>query len=165
MQKIYIDPQTNMPTSVEVPALGRIKTNYPALVFVCLGIALSYVAFDKFHTNKELWVITGGLEIKSDRPELVDGGINWSDGDIVLVPHDLVSSTIQENGRFELSVLVESGLMIEDKFDAIQFTGHPLVFGHINLNDSEIENSGNHTRAYRFPVELAQQLYPEEDKK
>ena len=41
-QNIYLHPETKDLTEVEVPILGRLRTNYPALVFVLLGFSLIY---------------------------------------------------------------------------------------------------------------------------
>src|SRR5207248_1160733 len=57
-QKIYLDPATNQPAEVEVPLLGKIKTNYPALVFVFLGAVLAFGTFQKaFPPAKEEWTL------------------------------------------------------------------------------------------------------------
>ena len=36
-QKTYIDSQTNQPTEIELPFVGKLTTNYPALGFVFIG--------------------------------------------------------------------------------------------------------------------------------
>lgn len=46
-QKTYINPETNEPSEVEIPFIGKIKTNYPAVIFVFLGFAAALHAFNK----------------------------------------------------------------------------------------------------------------------
>ena len=46
-QKVYLDATTKQPTEVQIPFLGKIKSNYPALVFAFLGAALAFYAFQK----------------------------------------------------------------------------------------------------------------------
>ena len=46
-QKIYINPETSEATEVEIPFIGKIKTNYPALVFAFLGFGLAFYVFNK----------------------------------------------------------------------------------------------------------------------
>ena len=67
-QKTYLDSKTNQPTDVEVPLVGRLKTNYPALVFVFLGFCLAFYVVHKSLPQKEIiWKITfylNGLELE-----------------------------------------------------------------------------------------------------
>ena len=41
-QKVYLDKDTKKQTELEIPILGKLKTNYPSLVFVFLGFFLVY---------------------------------------------------------------------------------------------------------------------------
>jgi hypothetical protein len=59
-QKTYLDPETKQPTEIEVPLIGKLKTNYPALIFVFLGIVLAFLTFRTSHAPpKEKWEIEG----------------------------------------------------------------------------------------------------------
>jgi hypothetical protein len=45
-QKVYVDAATGHVTSVEVPGLGKFKTNTPAIALCGLGVILGYFAYD-----------------------------------------------------------------------------------------------------------------------
>ncbi|MGH2508312.1 MAG: hypothetical protein ACRDHZ_13055, partial [Ktedonobacteraceae bacterium] len=47
-QKIYIDHRTNKATEIDVPILGKMKANYPALIFVFLGCAVVVFGLNKY---------------------------------------------------------------------------------------------------------------------
>ena len=73
-QKVYIDRERNMPTQVEVPLFGKLKTNYPALIFVFLGFLMAYVAFDRSRElPKRDWLITGSFVSDDSSINLADG--------------------------------------------------------------------------------------------
>ena len=46
-QRIYVDTNTQKTIQMEIPILGKMKTNYPALAFVFLGFVLALVAVNK----------------------------------------------------------------------------------------------------------------------
>ena len=50
-QKTYIDSQTNQPTEIELPFVGKLKSNFPALVFVVVGAFLAYSGWSKPPTD------------------------------------------------------------------------------------------------------------------
>ncbi|HTI11324.1 MAG TPA: hypothetical protein VL832_22280 [Puia sp.] len=115
-QKTYIDPETKQPTEVEVPVLGKLKTNYPALVFIFLGFAAAYFAFNKTK-SKDLWTIQGSFAAPPNKK------INWEKSDIWLKPIELTEPPrIDNNGIFTISVLLDQGLSFEDAIESIQFT-------------------------------------------
>jgi hypothetical protein len=39
-QKTYLDSKTGQPTQIEIPLIGKMKTNYPALIFVFLAVVV-----------------------------------------------------------------------------------------------------------------------------
>jgi hypothetical protein len=45
-QKVYYDPNENQITEIEVPILGKLKTNTPAIALCFLGVVLGYLAYD-----------------------------------------------------------------------------------------------------------------------
>src|SRR5882757_3424246 len=115
-QKTYIDPETKQPTEVEVPVLGKLKTNYPALVFIFLGFAAAYFAFNK-PKSKDLWTIQGSFASPLNKK------INWEKGDIWLKPIELTEPPhINNNGIFTINLLLDQGLTFEDAIESIQFT-------------------------------------------
>lgn len=70
MQKTYIDSQTNEPTEIELPLIGRLRSNFPALVFVVVGALLAYAGWSKppADLGEEPWTITGSFVAPKDVP-------------------------------------------------------------------------------------------------
>lgn len=55
-QRTYIDADTKQPTEIEVPIFGKLKSNYPALIFVFLGFDASIFAYDRSERyNREVF--------------------------------------------------------------------------------------------------------------
>jgi hypothetical protein len=66
-QKIYLDPRTNAPVEIDVPILGKMKANYPALIFVFLGCAMVVLGLTRYTGVRTIrWLIDGS--IISDTP-------------------------------------------------------------------------------------------------
>ena len=53
-QKIYIDTDTKQLTQIDIPMVGKMKTNYPALIFLFLGIFLAVYAFSRSFPHKKM---------------------------------------------------------------------------------------------------------------
>lgn len=114
-QRIYIDPQTNAPSEIEVPILGKMKANYPALVFAFLGAVIVIVGFSKHEGDDSVsWLIDG--EIISDTP-----GINWRDGQLAIFPEN-TELEINETGQFRIKHKIKKGRTVEDVIERIQYT-------------------------------------------
>lgn len=115
-QKTYIDPDTNQPTEVEIPIFGKLKSNYPALVFVFLGIGLAFISFNTLHPPKKVdWEIKGSFT-KEDDQDIV-----YANGQLKLIPAPLASE-IGEGGIFEIKMKIEEGKTFEDIIQCIDFT-------------------------------------------
>ncbi len=115
-QKTYVDPDTRKPTEIEIPIIGKMRTNYPALVFVFAGVALAVLAFNRsYPTPKEQWEITGSF--KSN----VDSNINWENGTIILFPIDF-RTEISRKGNFRITAMIEQGLSFEDVIQSIDYS-------------------------------------------
>ena len=78
-QRLYIDERTQEPTAVELPLFGKLKTNYPALVFVFLGAGLAFYAIHESPPT-EPWTLTGSLTNPSGKH------VKWTDGTLTLIP-------------------------------------------------------------------------------
>jgi hypothetical protein len=116
-QKIYMDAATGEATEVDVPLFGKIKSNYPALVFAFLGIALAGCAFQKAYPPPlEPWTLTG----RFTPPEGKDVD---TAGNLTLV-HDPVTVTnkIDPKGRYEITVNIPKGRSVEDAFETLNYT-------------------------------------------
>lgn len=120
-QKTYLDGQTLQPIEVEIPIVGKMKANYPALVFVLFGFALAIYEIQHFSPKDIAWHITGMM--KADGPYT-----NWQDMRIRVFPKDVPKTIDPGSGRFEFDLLIPEGVSFENAvqeidFDSVQGSG------------------------------------------
>lgn len=128
MQKIYIDSQTNQPTEIELPLVGKLKTNIPALVFVGIGAFLAYVAWSKPpDLGEEQWTITGSFLAPKGE------AVKWEDGTLAVLPRAFESTPLQD-GSFQIQGSIQKGKKFEDVATAIVYT-NAKVSAQINVAD------------------------------
>jgi hypothetical protein len=117
-QKTYIDADTKQPTEVEVPILGKLKTNYPALVFVFLGFAASIFAFNKsYDVGTDIYYIHGTFH-----PDSTCAGrkVDYRNAQFTWEPRNVGVPAFDLQGRsFVVEVKVRKGKSFEDDIDAI----------------------------------------------
>lgn len=139
LQKTYVsDPNTGTASEIDLPFIGKLKTNYPALIFVFLGCALAYYAFgNRTHS----WRISGTLGLPEDARGAQVGGseFNWSDGTFTAFPSNFTPH-IERNGSFDLTVEVAGSGPLEDFIKELMFE-HPLAKKEIPLTANSIKNS------------------------
>lgn len=119
-QKIYrIDSDGKQEAEeIEVPLFGKLKSNYPALIFVFLGFSLAFVTFEKsFPPQKVEWKIMGSFK---DRDNTT---VDWTKGTITLFP-SFMTYRISERGKFDITVNIDEGKTFEDFFELLDFS-HP----------------------------------------
>ena len=137
-QKIYIDPDTNQPIDISIPLIGKLKTNYPALVFVLGGLFLAWSTYEKSTIETQKWYITGKLKVNptTDSPnvqsKLVEMG--WNNGQILPTPMPISDLVVEKNGIFKFTIDIPKSMSFEEAIQTLQFSGHPYLFGNINLN-------------------------------
>ncbi|HET7065485.1 MAG TPA: hypothetical protein VFI49_14530 [Rudaea sp.] len=134
--KVYINEQTNTPTSVDLPILGKISTNYPALIFVMLACALAFYAVktnadvqqQNAQIQKELalaqddeWVVTGQILA----PPGASRDIDLRNGTVEAVPA-FPAVSIDRTGKFELRVKLRHGDDFEKSIGLIDYTNLEL---------------------------------------
>ena len=156
-QKTYLDPTTKEPTEVEVPFLGKIKTNYPALVFVFLGSALAFYAFQKsFPPPKEEWTLKGRFTPPDSKTVDPTGTLTLFQDAV------FVRNTIDTHGRFEIAVNIPQGKSVEDVFESLIYTysdgGAEIDLrkeykAFLKQQPSKIENATEHGRIFK-PVPI-----------
>ena len=115
-QKTYIDSATNQPTELELPLFGKLKTNYPALVFVFLACGLAWRVGEKLEAGKEEWSITGSFRADSAAPA-------WEQGTLTVFP-TAFRAEITNRGTFRITANLPRGATFEDVVDYIDFS-HP----------------------------------------
>ncbi len=147
-QKVYIDSNTNQPTEVDIPVVGKLKTNYPSLVFVFLGFcSLLYVFYHSKPKEKVEWTVNGRLVDPQNQIQ------NWNDGELKVIPSSF-KSNVDSQGCFEIQMKLEAGQNFEDVAEAI-------IYSHKRGNAQLIPKSDtslllkrtNHFRSYR-PLQL-----------
>lgn len=117
-QKIYIDHRTNKATEIDVPILGKMKANYPALVFVFLGCAVVIYGLSKYtgvQTNR--WQVDGTMI--SDTP------INdWQSGKLQIFPifDGNIDPINPKTAKFTFSIDIPQGQSVEDEIQRIQYS-------------------------------------------
>ena len=122
-QKIYIDKNTNSIVSeVEIPIVGKIKTNYPALILIFFGFTIALVTFQKSYpilaeilSNDQFWQIEGKLKLEGS-----DKNIDWSYGSLNIVPSS-VHPDIEDNGKYTIIIGIRGKRKIEDAIAQIQY--------------------------------------------
>jgi len=116
MQKTYLDSTTHKPTEIELPMIGKLKTNFPALIFVLIGAFLAAFVWSKpSDLGDEQWTITGSLQVPTGET------IKWQDGTYALLPRGWSSSS-NPNGTFEMTGPVKKGERFEDTWTHIVYT-------------------------------------------
>ncbi len=118
-QKIYIDHRTNKATEIDVPILGKMKANYPALIFVFLGCAVVVFGLNKYTppTQTNHWQIDGTMI--SDKP------INdWQSGKLQIFPifDGNIDPINSKSGKFTFTMDIPQGKSVEDEIQRIQYT-------------------------------------------
>jgi hypothetical protein len=48
-QKAYYDPKNKAVTQIEIPFFGKLKTNYPAVVFCFAGLMILWLGYSEIH--------------------------------------------------------------------------------------------------------------------
>ena len=156
-QKIYIDHGSKSRIEVDIPFFGKMKTNFPTLIFVFLGVGMTFFTFKtSFPPNNILWNIQG--TIKSARQDF-----NWRDGTLTLIPSDIVTAEIGKKGDFRIRVNIEEGKIFEEKYAVLDYShidGNMQIElkqeydAWINKQDSRIEHATSITRKYK-PIDLS----------
>jgi hypothetical protein len=113
-QRLYIDAKTHQATAVKLPFFGKLKTNYPALIFVFIGGALAFEAV-RNSPQKEQWTLTGTLT----NPPGKD--VKWVEGTFTLVPRAVLSQ-IGDEGGFEIDVQIDKGKSIEQIYHTLDYS-------------------------------------------
>jgi hypothetical protein len=159
-QKTYIDKETNQPTEVEIPIIGKLKTNYPALVFVVIGGVLAAIPWWKsspvqVDLGKEEWVLSGTLRSPPGK------SVQWESGVLTVLPKGF-DCIPNPSGTFEIVGRIQKDKNIEDAVTAINYTNGKFSCNIFIADEyrkfkegkaSLIEEAGNKYRKYK-PVVL-----------
>jgi hypothetical protein len=137
-QKLYIDSKTKQPTEVSLPIIGKMKTNYPALVFVFVGAAAMYQIYSFKQPDidaKDDYLIRGRIEISqaSTTGESRGGAANldFSTSIIMPFPSDVSNNQVDSDGTFSVKIKVPRGKEFEDYIQWLQLSGPTHMIGSI----------------------------------
>jgi hypothetical protein len=133
-QKTYLDAASGTVTAVEVPLVGKLQTNYPALVFVFIGAVFGYFAYDAATTT---------------RPFIVDGQLksneqvaNWSATEITVIPSTIVNQQVNPNGRYRIDLQIPKSESFDRWVESINFQNGQLS-GRISPNGANDTSKAN----------------------
>ena len=162
-QKVYIDSSTNQPTEVSLPIIGKLKTNYPALLFVLVGFVAMYRGFGETpgEPDTEDYLVTGRLEVDparvapEDRERLKH--IDFSTMMILPFPNDFSNSRIEKNGSFSFMIKVPKASQFEERVQRLILSGPSDLIGSIDPGEARnnpdmLKKSAPNLREYRFLV-------------
>jgi hypothetical protein len=157
-QRIYLDVNTQKPVDIDIPLLGKMKTNYPALVFVFLGFFLAFYVLEKQLPPKEKKEVDWDIVGTFTDPEIND----WhSGGELRLVP-EIIMKNVDPNGRFRISIPIVEGTSFEDKIEKIHYEhrdGQVIIYprkeysAKVKNETCNLEEATSHVRTYR-PIPL-----------
>jgi hypothetical protein len=121
-QKTYINETTKTVTEVELPLVGKLKTNYPSLVFLALGIFLAVFVFNRSYNAKKTWEITGTF---IDTTGTIT---DWSQGELNIQPSAIKTKDIDSFGNYRICLELNDGQEIEDIVELITYTHQKLSY-------------------------------------
>ena len=114
-QKTYIDQETQKPTDIEVPFFGRLRTNYPSLVFVFLGFALAFYVVRTAQDVTDVWHIEGRFTSE-------DSDQKWTPVYLDLHPRRVAPAINLDTGEFSIKLEIPRGQTFEDVYSVIGYT-------------------------------------------
>lgn len=172
-QKLYLDPQTGETTEseIEIPVIGRLKTKYPALIIVFLGIVLTYLSFQKsieIEQSPNEWIISGSFK----EPEGDASPIKWSAYNFSTLPTDIQHHVSDKSANFSITVPVKKGKKFEEVYKQLNFEWNSYskwaqisiaqdLENFHNGKDSDIKNVNGYFIEYK-PIKINHTLKEED---
>jgi len=155
LQKTYVSQDTGAILEVDVPAFGRMKTNYPSMAFVVASLVFFL-------------------------PVLKDGGVDWTadimmKGDIdsnefrageLSINSSICSiASYPDSKRFQIKIRIPSGVDFEDDVNNIFFEHSTLSNFIFPAEERRLSQGGKPTRLivsdkYHRSYELVANRYP-----
>jgi len=118
-QKTYLDPKTNAPIEIELPLVGRMKANYPALTFIFVAAFFGFLAYSSQEIQPNQWSVTGSVGY-ADGTQLKQA--DWAALRITIDPV-LYESTVNKRsaGHFTIAPALPAQTTFEDQINQITF--------------------------------------------
>jgi hypothetical protein len=121
LQKVYLDPKTDQPNvEVHVPFVGKMKTNFPSLAFLFLGVVMAIYAYtrpSKLDMPLVDWQLIGNFEYEGIEP------IDFREGKLQIFPCG-IKSFVSKAGQFQIEMKIEEGKSLEEEIQWIDYS-HP----------------------------------------
>ena len=115
VQKVYkVDKDTGEEIQIELPWFGKLRTNYPALAFAFIGVAMAIFTFNRTVEVTDQWVISGSFKA----PDA--SAIDWSKGILTLYPKQFIPD-IQPDGSFHIELPLPRTRQFEDIIKSISY--------------------------------------------
>ena len=113
-QKAYLD-KSGKPTHIELPLIGKMRTNYPSLIFVFLATFLIYTGYTKSLVKpKNEWVITGSF---TDSLNRID---NWENR-LTIHPCEIKDASVSSTGDFKIIMDITEGNTFEEVVERVYY--------------------------------------------
>ncbi|MFO1323638.1 MAG: hypothetical protein U1F15_06200 [Burkholderiales bacterium] len=124
--KVYVNPKTRSKLEVDLPLLGKMQTNYPALIFVFVGAALAVYSISKHFefesmklqraAHETVWNVTG--QFRQPGNDITD----WRNGALLKLVQVGPTFDITADGHFTIEVALPEGETFESMVDQIAYT-------------------------------------------
>jgi hypothetical protein len=119
-QTTYLDAKTNAPIEIELPIFGRMKTNYPAVIFLFIAALFGYLGYLSRDLPRAQWSVVGSVAYPNGT--LLDAA-DWKELQINVVPSSYNSTVNKDNsGRFTIAPALLDGINFEDEITSVIFS-------------------------------------------
>jgi hypothetical protein len=148
LQKRYIDSETKQVTEIELPLIGKIRTNVPAIAFLVFGVFLAYVSLIRSRDEEpQPWYVSGGVDLPAASGELAsikescrtDSNMCFrlEDGELRVVPVHARHLEVADTGRFNSDFDVPRSKSFEQEIARIEYEHPGLTQVVVLFNNDE----------------------------
>jgi hypothetical protein len=147
-QKTYLHANSGTVTAIELPLVGKLQTNYPALVFVAVGLAFGYLANKvRIDEAKETWTTMTPFTIEGQLTSK-ENVKDWSSTEITVIPSSLTTQQVSPSGKYRIVIEIPKWQSIDNWLEAITFQSVALS-GRISRGaKNDTSKSYKKTEAY-----------------
>ncbi|MDH2407008.1 hypothetical protein QCM77_45420 [Bradyrhizobium sp. SSUT18] len=120
-QHTYLDLKTSAPVDIELPILGRMKANYPALVFPFIAAFFGQLAYISRELPRTQWSVAGTVGYADGNPL---NSADWNGLQIKVLPDRYNTTVSKDNagGRFKITPALLDGYNFEDEIISVIFS-------------------------------------------
>jgi len=144
MRRIYIDSQTKQPTEFEIPLVGKVKTQAPALVLIAAGVLLiAYAVRESKSPTIQPGTLEGDLELGNAQATVL----------VLTIPAPYQNSR-EVSGKFSLAVPLIPGADYQVKYE---------IDRRIFPVDSEVKNGVIEAQPFTYQPPASLNVQAEKD--